>query len=255
MGAGALRKSTPCAQGTAVFRFHRFTSPPLQKLLQKMPSASKFSHSVVLLRQIASLRESGLSDEHCGILKDLVVGEDERIFEAADAFVNDGDEEVFLDWMLHLCGVQGDENADVEVEEVDSSSFAGVDVSSASAANQEQMAQLMMEVQRQKKELQDKMNHVQEQLANLRTAKDFLQKQDGEDSEDEYEDDFESEGDRRSKDDDDDDDDYEDDYEEDSEGEGDAREDGVVRSQFPQAAPQPAHRRLSLTMADTADVI
>lgn len=206
-----------------------------------------------------TLSKRGLDDDHCGILKDLVIDEDERIYDAADQYVNDGDEDVFLDWMLHLCGVRGDENEDVEVEEVQMEEVeVERDDLAAATANQEQMSQLMMEVQRQKKELQDKMEHVQQQLSQLRSAKDYLaahQQEDGEDDEDdEYEDDFEEDGSRKEDDDEYDDDDYEDD--ESNDELGDSREDDVIQSQSPPTAPPQAHhRRLSLTKADTADAI
>ena len=117
-----------------------------------------FARSVLLLRHIAALRESGLADSYCGLLKDLVINEDERIHEAAEAFLEDGDDEVFMDWLLHLCGIRGDrsdEGKEKEAEEDEEDDE--IDAAEASA-KREAMAQVMMEVQRQKRELQDKMD-------------------------------------------------------------------------------------------------
>ena len=116
-----------------------------------------FARSVLLLRHIAALRDSGLADSYCGLLKDLVINEDERIHKAAETFLEDGDDEVFMDWLLHLCGVRGDGSED-EQEDEQEDEDDGIDVAEASAAKREAMAQVMMEVQRQKRELQDKMD-------------------------------------------------------------------------------------------------
>jgi hypothetical protein len=47
-----------------------------------------------------------LDREAVGLLKDLVILSDQRIFAVADTYLSDLDYDVFIDWLLHLGGVQ-----------------------------------------------------------------------------------------------------------------------------------------------------